>query len=217
MANNKRKRPNKISNQNTNTSPEQEGSSRKRVPRDRKADKRNNKRMKKDRKKAAKKEKRANWSIGKKIRRFLLKLFMTILFLAALIIGAVSVLSYFDVISIPLLSDFDQNSFLEFVNERNITVEEKDIIMTSENEGTATIVVTLPDYESLFENALTSEDPDNYLLKSLFFRDFETQKFELSANVIVESGEKVIQSDEVVHQLLEKRLIDAINALTEVK
>lgn len=134
-----------------------------------------------------------------------------------LAVGAASVLSYFDVVSIPSLSDFDQNSLLEFVNERNITVEEKDIVMTSENEGTATIVVTLPDYESLFENALTSKDPDNYLLKSLFFKDFETQKFELSANVTVENGEKVIQSDEVVHQLLEKHLIDAINALTEVE
>lgn len=49
--------PNEISTQNTNINPEQEGTSRRRVPRDRKANKRNNKRMKKARKKAAKKEK----------------------------------------------------------------------------------------------------------------------------------------------------------------
>lgn len=180
-------------------------------------DKRAKKKELKARKKAAKKEKRANWSIGKKIRRFFLKLILTVILLLVLTAGVVGALVYFGVADLPFLSDFKKNSLLELVNERNIIVEEENIIMTSDEEGTATIVVTLPDYELLFESAVTAENPDNYLLKALFFKDYETQEFELSASVTVENGERVIHSDEVVHQLLEECLVDAINALSEVR
>lgn len=182
-----------------------------------KIDKRTKKKALKARKKAVKREKRANWSTGKKIRRFFLKLILTVILLVVLIAGVMGALVYFGVVDIPFLSDFNQNSLLELVNERNIIVEEENIVMTSDEEGTATIVVTLPDYELLFESAITAENPDNYLLKALFFKDYETQEFELSANVTVENGERVIHSDEVVHQLLEERLVDAINALSEVR
>lgn len=180
-------------------------------------DTRAKKRALKARKKAAKKAKRANWSTGKKIRRFFLKLILTVLLLVVLATGITGTLVYFDVVNIPFLSGFNQNSLLELVNEKRIIIEEKNIMMTSETEGTATIVVTLPDYELLFESAFAAENPNIYLLKALFFKDYETQEFELSANVTVENGEQVIHSDEVVHQLLEERLVDAINALSEVK
>lgn len=186
-------------------------------PLSRKESKKQSKLGRKAQKKAAKKEKRANWSTGKKVRRFFLKLILTVILLVVLIAGVMGALVYFGVVDIPFLSDFNQNSLLELVNERNIIVEEENIVMTSDEEGTATIVVTLPDYELLFESAITAENPDNYLLKALFFKDYETQEFELSANVTVENGERVIHSDEVVHQLLEERLVDAINALSEVR
>lgn len=168
-------------------------------------------------KKVAKKKKRANWSTGKKVRRFFLKLILTVLLLVIFAVGITGTLVYFDVVNISFLFGFNQNSLLELVNEKRIIVEEKNIMMTSETEGTATIVVTLPDYESLFESAVTAENPDNYLLKALFFKDYKTQEFELSANVTVKNGEQVIHSDEVVHQLLEERLVDAINAVSEVR
>lgn len=168
-------------------------------------------------KKNKKKEKRAQWSAGKKVRRFFLKLILTVILLVVLTAGVMGALVYFGVVDIPFLSDFNQNSLLELVNEKNIIVEEENIVMTNDEEGTATIVVTLPDYELLFESAITAENPDNYLLKALFFKDYETQEFELSANVTVEDGERVIHSDEVVHQLLEECLVDAINALSEVR
>jgi len=187
------------------------------VRREKNIDKRAKKKALKARKKAAKKEKRANWSTGKKVRRFFLKLVLTVILLVVLATGITGALAYFNVVNIPFLSGFNQNSLLELVNERRIIIEEKNIVMTSEAEGTATIVVTLPDYELLFESAVTAENPDNYLLKALFFKDYETQEFELSANVTVENGEQVIHSDEVVHQLLEERLVDAINELSEVK
>lgn len=168
-------------------------------------------------KKAAKKEKRARWSTGKKIRRFFLKLILTSILLTVFTAGVAGTLVFFGVVEIPFLSDFNQNSFIELINERNIIVEEENIVMTSDKEGTATIVVTLPDYELLFENAISAKNPDNYLLKALFFRDYETQEFELSANVTIENGKRVVHSDEVIHQLLEECLIDAINALSEVR
>ena len=89
--------------------------------------------------------------------------------------------------------------------------------MTNETEGTATIVVTLPDYETLFRYAITAETPDNYLLKTMILKDYETQEFEVSANVTIENGERVIHVDEAVHRLLENRLVHAINALLEVE
>lgn len=55
-------------------------------------------------KKAAKKEKRAQWSTGKKVRRFLLKLILIILLIAALAAGSVGMLVYFGVVDIPVLS-----------------------------------------------------------------------------------------------------------------
>lgn len=172
---------------------------------------------KRGQKKAAKREKRANWSTGKKVRKFFMKLILTLLLLVVLAVGAMGALVYFDMINIPLLSTFNQNSFLKFVNEKNIIVEEKNVIMMSETEGTATIVVTLPNYKLLFESAVIAGNPDNYLLKALILGNYETQKFELSANVTVENGERVIHSDEIVHQLLEEYLVDAINALSEVR
>ena len=187
------------------------------IPPNGKVDKQGKKKELKEKKKAVKKQKRAKRSTGKKVRRFFLKLILVILLLLLLVTGVAGTLVYFDVVDIPFLSEFNQNNLLEIVNERNITVEEENIVMASETEGTATILVTLPDYELLFKNAVTEENPDRYLLKALLLKDYETQEFEMSANVTVENGKRIVHSDEVVHQLLEESLIKAINALSEVK
>lgn len=168
-------------------------------------------------KKALKKKKRAQWSTAKKIRSFLLKLILTMLLLIMLSVGMTGILVYFDVVNVPFLSYFNQNGLLQFINQRNIIIEEENIIMTSQTEGTATIIVTLPDYELLFENAVTAKNPDNYLLKALILKDYKTQEFEVSASVTVENGKKVVHSDEVIHQLLEESLVNAISALVEVE
>lgn len=168
-------------------------------------------------KKALQKKKRAQWSTAKKIRSFLLKLILTMLLLIMLSVGMTGILVYFDVVNVPFLSYFNQNGLLQFINQRNIIIEEENIIMTSQTEGTATIIVTLPDYELLFENAVTAKNPDNYLLKALILKDYKTQEFEVSASVTVENGKKVVHSDEVIHQLLEESLVNAISALVEVE
>lgn len=157
------------------------------------------------------------WSTGRKVRKFFLKLILTLLLLMVLAVGVAGVLVYFEVVNIPFLSDFNQNNLLKTLNERAIIVKEENIVMTSETEGNATIVVTLPDYELLFENAVAAKNPDIYLLKALILKKYETEDFELLANVTIENGERVVHSDEVVHQLLEENLVKAINALSEVK
>lgn len=64
--------------------------------------KKQRKKDKKEAKKAKKKAKRAGWSIGKKIRRFLLKFFLVVLLIGVLIAG---VLVHFDYVDVPLISD----------------------------------------------------------------------------------------------------------------
>ena len=58
----------------------------------------------KARKKAAKKEKRANWSTGKKVRRFFLKLILAVLFLSIFATVIAGALVYFEVMNIPYIS-----------------------------------------------------------------------------------------------------------------
>lgn len=54
-------------------------------------------------KKAAKREKRLQWSTGKKVRRFFLKLILTFILLPVLAAGIAGTLVYFDVVNIPVL------------------------------------------------------------------------------------------------------------------
>ena len=58
----------------------------------------------KGQKNTAKKEKRAQWSTGKKVRRFFLKLVLTLLLLVVLAVGAVGALEYLGITSTPFLS-----------------------------------------------------------------------------------------------------------------
>lgn len=66
-------------------------------------DKRAKKKALKAGKKLAKEEKRANWSTGKKVRRFFWKLILTVILLGLLTVGAMGTLVYFDVVDIPVV------------------------------------------------------------------------------------------------------------------
>lgn len=78
-----------------------------------KIDKQTKKKALKARKKALKREKRANWSTGKKVRRFFLKLILTVIFLAVFAAGVTGALVYFDVVEIPSISYILERSGLE--------------------------------------------------------------------------------------------------------
>lgn len=186
-------------------------------PLGKKEEKKKRKAEKKATKKAKKKEKRAKLTTGQKVRRFFLKLFLWLVLLIVIAGGTIGGLSYMGIIDIPFLSNFNEDNILETLNERAVVVEETDIVMETDTEGTATVIVKMPDYELLFKEAYASENPDQYLVKALALRDYEIREYEEVATVTVAGDVTTIHSDEVVHKLLEEALINAINALSEVE
>lgn len=173
--------------------------------------------VKKGYKKATKTEKWAKLTLGQKIRKACLKFFlyvMLLLFLAGCVMG---VLSFLGVCDIPFLSNYRNDKLLEFINEKSIVIEETNVVMNNNTEGTATIIVQMPNYEQLFKNASETRNPERYLLRKLMLKKYKTQEFEEVANVTVENNTTVIHSEEVVHKLLERNLINAINSLSEAE
>lgn len=110
-------------------------------------------------KKAKKKEKRAQWSAGKKARRFFLKLALIILFLLIVATGIVSGLSYFGFIQSPAIINVVEklgiehesnmeNLFEDFANEYQVIAENED--------GTYTIEIIAPDFASILQKEIES-------------------------------------------------------------
>lgn len=105
-------------------------------------------------KKAKKKEKRAQWSTGKKVRRFFLKLALIILLLLILAAGIVCSLTYFGFIQSPTTIRVVENLginhesdisglFGDFANEYQVISENED--------GTYTIKIVAPDFASILK------------------------------------------------------------------
>lgn len=168
-------------------------------------------------KKEKRKEKRAKLTTGQKVRRFFVKLLLWLILLVIIAGGTIAGLSYMGIIDIPVLSEFNEDNILETLNERAVVVEETEIVMETDTEGTATVVVKMPNYELLFKEAYASENPDRYLVKALALGDYEIREYKEVATVTVADDVTTIHSDEVVHKLLEEALINAINALSEVE
>lgn len=183
----------------------------------RKADKKAAKKERKAQKKAAKKEKKSKLSTGQKVRRFFVKLLLQLILLVVIAGGTIGGLSYMGIIDIPFLSDFNKDNILETLNERALVVAEADIVMETDDKGTATINVQIPDYEVLLKEAYASDNPDQYLVKALALGQYEVREYEEIATVTVDDGMTIIHSDEVVKQVLEEALINAINVLSEVE
>ena len=167
-------------------------------------------------KKAAKKEKWASMTLGQKVRRVILRFVLWIIILMFFSMGVIGGLSYLDIIEIPVVTAYRENKLLEFINTKNVIVEESTIEMTSDTEGIATIIVKIPNYELLFKEAALTEDPERYIFMALAMKQYEVQEIEASAKVTVENGSTIIHSDDVVQQLLDESLVNAINALSEV-
>lgn len=110
-------------------------------------------------KKAKKKEKRAQWSTGKKIRRFFLKLALIIVFLFIVATGIISGLSYFGFIQSSAIInvveklgiEHESNMeklFEDFANEYQVIAENED--------GTYTIEIIAPDFASILQKEIES-------------------------------------------------------------
>lgn len=186
-------------------------------PLSKKDEKKKRKADKKAAKKAKKKEKRMKLTTGQKVHRFFLKLLLYLVLLVVLAGGLIGGLFYLGVLNIPFLSDFNKENLIKVVNEKTIVIKEMNIVMETKTEGSATVIVQMPDYKLLFKEAYSSENPEQYLLNALELGKYEVQEFEEIATVTVEHGVTTVHSDEVVHQLLEESLINAINALSEVE
>lgn len=114
---------------------------------------------KRDAKKSKKKEKCAQWSTGKKIRRFFLKLALIILFLFIVVTGIVCGLSYFGFIQSPAIINVVEKLGIE--HESNMAKLFEDFAneyqVISENEdGTYTIEIIAPDFASILQKEIES-------------------------------------------------------------
>ena len=87
--------------------------------------------------------------------------------------------------------------------------------MTSDIEGTAQIVIGVPNYTKLFAEGKDAKDLEKYLTNALKKGNYEILEFEEIAPVRVENGEQLMQTEEVVKKLLEQELIQAINQNVE--
>lgn len=117
------------------------------------------KKQRKADKKAKEKEKRAQWSTGKKARRFFLKLAFIILFLFIVATGIISGLSYFGFMQSPAIInvveklgiEHESNMeklFEDFANEYQVIAENED--------GTYTIEIIAPDFASILQKEIES-------------------------------------------------------------
>lgn len=112
--------------------------------------------------------------------------------------------------------DFSANELQE-VNAACIDVKTHDVVMQTDTEGVVTITVQLPDYESLYQKAYASKNPNQYLLKALESGKYDVLEYEITAKVTIEAGKEVIHADEAIKNLLEQELSNATNALMEVE
>ena len=116
----------------------------------------------------------------------------------------------------PVLKDLGDEVFYE-ANSKCIEFETRNIAMNSDSEGSVTLTVQLPDYTQLYNDAYTSKNPDQFLLKALQSGEYDVCEYEIVANVTIENGKQVIYSDEAIDTLLKRELAKATNALLEAQ
>lgn len=127
--------------------------------------KKQRKKEKKAAKRASKKAKRASWSLGKKIRRFVLKLLLSFLLIAVLASCCLGALVYFDVIDIPVIEDV-----LNVVGLKTTDLSDSDL--ESEFINLDDYKVDSPDAEDYFQqnsqivNAIDVSDSEGVLTEA---------------------------------------------------
>ena len=101
------------------------------------------------------------------------------------------------------------------INADCILVEEKEGEAEGEDTEEVALTVEMPDYEKLMIEAYQTDDPETYMKEALSSGDYETKKFDTTAQVTAEDGKRVVHEEEAVDQLLEEEIIKAMNTLTE--
>lgn len=168
--------------------------------------------QKKAAKKARKKEKWASLTFGEKILKIVLRMLLCVILLVVLGVGLLIGAVYFDILDVSsVVNSASAGNVLDTVTEKTVVVEQEEIIMYSETAGRASVIVQIPDYEALFQEAYESGNPQLYLITALTLDKYETKKYRVYVDATVEDGEIVLHSEEVVNQILEQELIQAIN------
>lgn len=103
----------------------------------------------------------------------------------------------------------------EKINFKCIEVQEGKISMQNSTEGKVAILIQMPNYEQMFKKAITANDPEKYVFDCLKNGEYKTKEFTKEARVSVKDGDTIVHSEEIVNQLLEQELINAINTLSE--
>lgn len=151
----------------------------------------------------------------KRAGKFLMRLFVVILVLVGVIIGSIAFLQLKGMIDISKFLKNEEN--IGDINRNCIIVKEKDIVMDNDTEGTATIAIEMPDYADIYIAAYNSKNPERYIVDALKKGKYNTKRYEEDVKVTVQDGKTVIHSDEIVYRIIEKELINAVNAVTEVE
>ena len=141
-------------------------------------------------------------------------LYVSLFFIVVCI--SVCVLLYFRKMKNPSMLPLNVSEQLETASKKSITVKRLDIEMDNETEGTATLLIKIPNYAELFQEALRTENPENYILDTLKTGKYNRVEYQASAQVTVEGGKEIIHSEDIVKKLLEQSLVEAINTLSEV-
>lgn len=153
---------------------------------------------------------------SKRKKNSLLKAIVITVLLAAIVIGIVFFIQRTNLLNADknVTTESTQMNLAE-LNQNCITMEQTSITMQSETEGTALIKVRIPDYTKLFQTAIHTQNPNQYIVDALDSGETAMIEIEVSARVTVENGEQIIHTEEAIKKLIEKELSKAITAIME--
>lgn len=136
----------------------------------------------------------------KNTRRTVLSVSIALFILLSAAAGAVTIWHYVSV---------NSENELASLNKNCISVQTGNIVMESETEGTAEIIVELPDYRELYKRASAESDPNQYLEEAFKEKQYAVVEREEKVPVTVENGKQIVHSEEAVEQILEEASIEA--------
>lgn len=153
---------------------------------------------------------------SKRKKKSLLKAIVITVLLAAIAIGIVFFIQRTNLFNVDknVSTEFTQMNLAE-LNQNCIKTEQISISLQSETEGSALIKVYIPDYTELFQAAIRSKNPDQYIVEALDSGETTMIETEVSARVTVKNGEQIIHTEEAIKKLIEKELSKAITAVME--
>lgn len=117
----------------------------------------------------------------------------------------------------PGSTQVQQEEFSEIIASIGADSVEVEIVEIYSQTGRAAIKAQVPDYTTLFSEAIYQDDPTGALEEAILKGDFPTVSYEGTATVTTVDGEQVVDYEEAVKDFIEQELIKAINTILEVE